>query len=173
MSTHIFLPSMCFLFQIINNREIVGNIFLEGFLEDYVCIYHRPSPPPTPDLSSPYDPANLTLSDVPHCLHLTTLKRVALTAVCLHNRHSTDTATISTMGSDESTYLTTICEFTIPRTYLDCSDDTIFIFNEMINKKLLDLKKNISSSNLVINVLLSQDEYKLDSFKLSADAQVL
>jgi hypothetical protein len=155
---------------------VVGNVFLEGFLEDYVCIYHRPSPPPTPDLSSSLHPAHLSLSDVPHCLYLSNLKRVTLTCVCRNNRLLLDAAadvpTISTVEADEQMYyLTTVCEFTVPRTYLDCSDDNIFIFNEMIQKKVLDLKRHLSDSQLVVNVLLSQEDYKLDSFKLSVDGR--
>ena len=158
--------------QIVNNRDVVGNIFLEGFLEDFVCIYHRPSPPPTPDLTTSNDRVKLTLSDVPHCLYLTTLKRVTLTAVCRNNRHDTDVATISTQGSDEATYLITICEFTVPKTYLDSSSEILFSFNDMVKRKVLELKATASSSQLVLNVLLFQDEFKLDSFNLSADKRI-
>jgi len=152
-----------------NNRDIVGNIFLEGFLEDYVCVYHRPSPPPTPDLTS-FEPAQLSLSDVPHCLYLSPLKRYTLTCVCRRNRQDADVATVHTNDADESTYLVTVCEFTVPKTYLDCSEDSIFLFSEMLRHKVMYLKNYASDSHLVLNVLMSHDEYKLNSFKLTADA---
>lgn len=89
--------------------------------------------------------------------------------MCRHNRQDTDAATVHTMDSDDKTYLVTVCEFTVPKTYLDCSDDSIFIFSEMLRHKVMYLKNYASDSHLVLNVLMSHDEYKLNSFKLSAD----
>jgi hypothetical protein len=159
--------------QLSNSRDVVGNVFLEGFLEDYVCVYHRPSHPRAPDLTTSFEPARLSLSDVPHCLYLSTLKRYTLTCVCRNNRLDSDVTTVSSASSEERTYLVTVCDFTVPKTYLDCYDDSIFVFSEMMRHKVMYLKNYASDSQLVLNVLLSQDEYKLDSFNLSADAQVL